>query len=66
VVAGSIPWSTAAARTNILKVDPAWRFACATRLNWLPELPGVTAAIALIAPLAGLIETSAEAGSVRE
>ena len=64
MLSGSIPSSTAAASTNILKVDPAWRFACATRLNWLPEVPGVTAAIALIAPVAGSIETRAEAGSV--
>ena len=61
-----MPSLTAAASTNILNVDPAWRFACATRLNWLPLRPGVTAVIALIAPLRGSIETSAEAGSVRE
>ena len=58
-----MPNSTAAASTNGLKVEPGWRFAWATRLNWLPFLPGVTAAMARIAPSAGLIETIAAAGS---
>ena len=66
MVSGLIPMLTAAASTNILKVEPACRFACATRLNWLPSLPGVTAVIALIAPVAGSIETRADAGSLRE
>ena len=60
---GFIPSSTAAVRTNVLNVEPACRRACATRLNWFPVAPGVTAAIARIAPFAGLIETSAAAGS---
>ena len=46
-----------------MNVEPAWRRACATRLNWFPVAPGVTAAIARIAPLRGLIETTAAAGS---
>ena len=53
-----MPSSTAAASTNVLNVEPGWRRACATRLNWLPVRPGVTAAIARIAPFAGLIETT--------
>jgi hypothetical protein len=32
-------------------------------LNWFPVAPGVTAAIARIAPFPGLIETTAAAGS---
>ena len=51
--------------TNVLNVDPGWRRACESRLNWLLLRPGITAAIARIAPVAGSIETIAAAGSVR-
>ncbi len=56
--------STAAARTKVLKVEPAWRRACESRLNWFLRVPGVTAVIARMAPFAGLIEITAAAGSV--
>ena len=52
-------------RTNVLKVEPACRRACATRLNWFLRLFGVTAAMARIAPFRGLMATSAAAGSPR-
>ena len=58
-----MPCSTAAARTNVLKVDPGWRRAWESRLNWLSRRPGTTAAIALIAPFAGSMEMTAAAGS---
>ena len=58
-----MPFSTAAARTNVLKVEPGWRRAWESRLNWLFARPGTTAAIARIAPFAGSIEMSAAAGS---
>ena len=47
-----------------MNVEPGWRRALVTKLNWLLLLPGVTAVIALIAPVRGSIETSADAGSV--
>ena len=54
-----MPSSIAAVSTNVLKVEPGWRRAWATRLNWLlraaRESPPV---IARIAPFAGLIETT--------
>src|SRR5437763_1102181 len=56
-----MPISTAAVSTKTLKVEPGWRRACATRLNWLPVRPGVTAVIARMAPVAGLIDTTVEA-----
>ena len=62
--AGSIPRSTAAVSTNVLKVDPGWRRACERRLNWLFVLPGTIAVIARMAPLAGSMDTIAAAGSV--
>jgi hypothetical protein len=65
VLRGSIPFSTAAARTNVLKVDPDWRRACESRLNWFFLFPGITAVIARIAPFFGLIEITAAAGSSR-
>jgi hypothetical protein len=46
-----------------LKVEPAWRRACESRLNWFLFVPGVTAVIARMAPFAGLIEITAAAGS---
>ena len=60
-----MPSSIAAVRTKTLNVEPGWRRAWATRLNWLPVRPGVTAVIARMAPFAGLIDTSAAAGSSR-
>ena len=59
-----IPLSTAAASTNVLNVEPGWRRACESRLNWFFGRFGMTAAIARIAPVRGLIEISAAAGSV--
>ena len=58
-----MPFSIAAASTNVLKVEPAWRVDCATRLNWLPFVL-TTAVIARIAPVPGSTETIAAAGSV--
>ena len=46
-----------------MNVEPGWRRAWESRLNWLFARPGITAAIALIAPLEGSIEISAAAGS---
>ena len=60
-----MPSLIAAASTKVLKVEPGCRRAWATRLNWLPVRPGVTAVMARMAPLAGLIETTAAAGSSR-
>ena len=59
-----MPISTAAVSTNVLKVEPVWRRACERRLNWFFGRFGMTAAIARIAPVRGLIEMSAAAGSV--
>ena len=61
-----MPRSTAAARTNVLNVEPGCRRAWESRLNWLFARPGTTAAIARIAPFHGLIEISAAAGSLGE
>ena len=47
-----------------MKVEPGWRRACESRLNWLFARPGTIAVIARIAPFAGSIETIAAAGSV--
>ncbi len=58
-----MPCSTAAARTNVLKVEPGCRRACERRLNWLFARPGTMALIARIAPVAGSIEMRAAAGS---
>jgi hypothetical protein len=63
VLSGLIPCSTAAARTNVLKVEPDWRRACESRLNWFFLLPGITAVIARMAPFFGLIEITPAAGS---
>ena len=62
-MSGSIPFSIAAASTNVLNVDPGWRRACESRLNWLLLRPGTTAVIARMAPFAGSIEITAAAGS---
>ncbi len=62
---GSIPCDTAVVSTKVLNVEPACRRACAARLNSFFVRPGMTPVIALIAPVAGSIATSAEAGSVR-
>ena len=58
-----MPFSIAAASTKVLKVEPACRVDCATRLNWLPFVL-TTAVIARIAPVPGSTETIAAAGSV--
>ena len=58
-----MPFSIAAARTKVLNVEPGWRRACESRLNWLLLRPGITAAIARMAPFAGSIEITAAAGS---
>ena len=63
-MSGFIPCATAAVRTNVLNVEPVWRWPCVARLYWFFFLPGVRAAIARMAPLPGLIDTSAAAGSV--
>jgi hypothetical protein len=63
VVAGLIPFSTAAARTKVLNVEPDWRRACDSRLNWFFLFPGITAVIARMAPFFGLIEITPAAGS---
>ena len=57
------PARSPAASTNVLKVEPACRVDCATRLNWLPFVR-TTAVMARIAPVPGSTETIAEAGSV--
>src|SRR6059058_2075100 len=64
VVAGLIPCDTAVVSTIVLNVDPAWRCADERKLTWFFEFPGVTSVIARIAPLAGLIDTIAAAGSL--
>jgi hypothetical protein len=58
-----MPCSIAEASTNALNVEPASRADCAARLNWFLLLPGMTAVIALIAPVPGSTETIAAAGS---
>ena len=62
-MSGLTPSETASASTKVLNVEPACRRACAARLNWFPDRPGVTAVMVLIAPLRGSIATTAEAGS---
>ncbi len=59
---GSRPRSIAAASTNVLKVEPASFRPWTARLNSIC-LPRTRDSIALIAPVFGSIETSAEAGS---
>ena len=59
-----MPRATAVVSAIVLNVEPGWRRALVTKLNWLPVWPGVTAVIALIAPVRGSIETIADAGSV--
>ena len=59
-----MPRATAVVRAIALNVEPGWRRALVTKLNWFPLWPGVTAVIALIAPFRGSIETIAAAGSV--
>src|SRR5436309_5962144 len=61
---GSMPRATAVVSAIILNVEPGCRRALVTKLNWLPRRPGVTAVIALIAPVRGSIETIADDGSV--
>src|SRR5205814_9598431 len=62
-VAGLSPSEIAVARANILNVHPGWRRADEAKLTWFFGLPGLASVIARIAPLAGLIETIAAAGS---
>ena len=46
-----------------MNVEPAWRADCEVRLNSLCLFPGITAVIARIAPVPGVTETIAAAGS---
>src|SRR5919197_3819570 len=59
-----MPSEIAVVRTNILKVDPGCRRADDAKLTWFLGFPGLRSVIARIAPLLGLIETIAEAGSL--
>ena len=63
VAYGFMPCSTAAARANVLKVEPACRWALVAKLNWFALFPGATAVMARMAPFRGSIETTDEAGS---
>src|SRR5881394_3453937 len=63
-VDGLIPSEIAVASTNILKVDPGWRRADEAKLTWFLGSPGLTSVIARMAPFAGLIATTAAAGSL--
>ena len=64
VVDGLIPWEIAVVSTIVLNVDPGCRRAEEAKFTWFFGLPGLTSVIARIAPLRGLIETIAAAGSV--
>ena len=57
VVAGLIPCETAVVSTIVLNVEPACRCADERKFTWFFAFPGVTSAIARIAPFAGLMET---------
>ena len=46
-----------------MNVEPAWRADWEVRLNWFVRFPGMTAVIALIAPVPGSTDTIAAAGS---
>ena len=61
---GLMPSSIAFVSTKVLNAEPAWRRPWAARLNWRFLRSCATAVIDRMAPFAGLIETSAEAGSV--
>src|SRR5438093_8070685 len=58
-----MPCEIAVVSTIVLNVDPGWRRADDAKLTWFWGLPGLTSVIARIAPLLGLIETIAAAGS---
>src|SRR2546426_11045329 len=58
-----MPCEIAVVSTIVLKVDPGWRRADDAKFTWFLGLPGLTSVIARIAPLLGLIETIAAAGS---
>ena len=60
---GSIPWRIDSVSTNVMKEEPDCRRPCAARLNWRFLRPGATAVMARMAPLRGLIDTIADAGS---
>jgi hypothetical protein len=47
-----------------LNVDPGWRRADDAKFTWFLGFPGLSSVIARIAPLCGLIETIAAAGSL--
>ena len=59
-----IPCEIAVVRTIVLKVDPGCRRADEAKFTWFLGFPGLTSVIARIAPLCGLIETIAAAGSL--
>ncbi len=59
-----MPCEIAVVSTIVLNVDPGWRRADDAKLTWFLGFPGLTSVIARIAPLLGLIETIAAAGSV--
>src|SRR5690242_3587275 len=58
-----IPSSSAAVSVNSLNVLPAWRRDWVARLNAMLRWPGAATAIARIAPVPGVIATTAAAGS---
>ena len=37
VMLGFMPWDMAWTSVKVLKLEPAWRFACVAMLNWLSE-----------------------------
>ena len=59
-----MPSEIAVVSTIVLNVEPGCRRADEAKLTWFFGLPGLAPVIARIAPLAGLIETIAAAGSV--
>ena len=64
MVDGLMPSEIAVVSTIVLKVDPGWRRADDAKFTCVLGFPGLTSVIARIAPLLGLIETMAAAGSV--
>src|SRR6266576_6823382 len=58
-----MPCEIAVVSTIVLNVDPGWRRADEAKFTWFLGFPGLTSVIARIAPLLGLIETIAAAGS---
>ncbi len=64
VVDGLSPWEIAVVSTIDLNVDPGCRRAEEAKFTWFFGFPGLASVMARIAPLTGLIETIAAAGSV--